>query len=158
MNLTKIFFPHQLETLRLNPPASFLVKRCTEETELPGLKEKPFKVEKGLIVWIPLLAIQTDPAYFEDPEKFNPDRFAPENGGTKPYKDQSVYFPFGDGPRICLGMRFATCQAKAGIVEIVKNFELSVNSKTQEPLIFNPKEFMLNPIGGLWLNIKPLVN
>lgn len=55
-----------------------------------------------------------------------------------------------------LGMRFATLQIKAAIIEIVRKFRLEVNTKTQEPFVFDPKNFMLMPIGGIWIDLKPL--
>lgn len=55
------------------------------------------------------------------------------------------------------GMRFATLQIKAAIIEIVTNFELSINAKTQEPFIFDPKAILLIPIGGIWIDFKPIV-
>lgn len=44
-----------------------------------------------------------DERFYDEPGKFKPERFSEENGGVKKYKDMGVYFPFGDGPRICLG-------------------------------------------------------
>lgn len=98
-----------------------------------------------------------DPEYYDEPEKFKPERFDPENGGVKEYKDKGVFFPFGDGPRICLGMRFALAQSKAAIVELINNFELSVDPRTQDnPLVIDPNEFLNIEVGGLWLNFKSL--
>lgn len=57
---------------------------------------------------------------------------------------------------LCIGMRFAGVQSKAAVVEIIKNFQVSVNKKTQEPLVFDPLQFVLIPIGGIWLDFKPL--
>ena len=54
-------------------------------------------------------------------------------------------------------MRFALLQSKAALAAIVRNFEISVNEKTQDnPLIIDPKEFLNIKVGGLWLNFKPL--
>ena len=53
-------------------------------------------------------------------------------------------------------MRFALAQTKAALVEIVNSFEISVNKKTQRPLIIDPKEFLNIKVGGLWLDLKPL--
>lgn len=95
--------------------------------------------------------------YYNDPEEFIPERFDQEHGGLKAFIDKGVLLPFGDGPRICLGMRFAKMQAKAAIVELVRNFEISVNEKTQRPLVIDPKEFINVKTGGLWLDFKPIV-
>lgn len=67
-----------------------------------------------------------------------------------------MLLPFGDGPRICLGQRFALMQSKAAIAELVRNFELSVNDKTQRPLLMDPKEFINVKLGGIWLDFKPI--
>uniref|UniRef100_A0A1B0D379 Uncharacterized protein n=1 Tax=Phlebotomus papatasi TaxID=29031 RepID=A0A1B0D379_PHLPP len=91
---------------------------------------------------------------FNNPEEFDPERFSPEKGGTKLYRDKGVFIPFSDGPRACLGQKFALTQVKAGIVDIVKNYELMPNSKTEEPIVIAPGEFTSAPVGGLWLNFK----
>lgn len=47
-------------------------------------------------------------------------------------------------------------QVKTAIIELINNFELSVNSKTQEPYVIDPTNFNLMPTGGMWLNFKPI--
>lgn len=47
-------------------------------------------------------------------------------------------------------------QSKAAIAEILRNFEITVNPKTKEPLVLDPKAFLLLPIGGLWVDFKAL--
>ena len=53
-------------------------------------------------------------------------------------------------------MRFALAQTKAAMVEIVKNFEISINKKTKRPLIIDPKEFLNTKAGGIWVDLKPI--
>lgn len=74
----------------------------------------------------------------------------------KAFKDKGVFLTFGDGPRICLGMRFALMQSKAAIADLVRNFEITVNEKTKRPLILDPKEFINIKVGGIWLDFKPI--
>lgn len=143
------------ETLRIHPIIPVLAKRCTESTVLVGPKDQKIPVSAGTTVVIPYF-VQLDSQYYQEPNKYNPERFSPENGGTKPYRERGVYFPFGEGPRMCLGMRFAIAQVKRGIIEIIDKFEISVNSKTQVPLKYEPKMFMLNPVGGIWLDYKSI--
>ena len=111
--------------------------------------------ENKSVIYIPLLSIHLDPEYYEDPLQFNPDRFSIENGGAKKYKDQGVFFPFGDGPRICVGMRFATAQSKIAIATIVKNFEITVNPKTPSEFIMVPQA-IINTLKGCILDLKAI--
>ena len=53
-------------------------------------------------------------------------------------------------------MRFALAQSKAAIVEIIRNFEISVNQKTQRPLTIDAKQFMNVKTGELWLDFKAI--
>lgn len=97
--------------------------------------------------------------YFHDPEDFIPERFNAEHGGTKVFKEKGVFIPFGDGPRICLGMRFAQIQLKTAVLEIVRNFKITVDPtmKANNELEIDPDELLMNmKTGGLWLNFEAL--
>jgi len=58
-------------------------------------------LEKGQKVVIPIYSMHFDSKYFEDPQKFNPERFSLEERAKRP---NGVYLPFGDGPRSCIGI------------------------------------------------------
>lgn len=102
------------------------------------------------------MSVHRDSEYYPNPEEFNPDRFSPDMGGLKSYKDKGVFLAFSDGPRICLGMRFGTTQSKAAVVEIVKNYSITSSSKTRDKYVIDPKSFLTMPMGGLWINLKKL--
>ena len=127
------------ETLRMHGPATNMTRYCTETVEIDLPKDKKLLIEKGTIVMFPIAMLHNDPEYFPNPKKFDPDRFAPENGGVKAYMERGVFMPFGDGPRICVGSRFAYAQAKIAIAALVKNFEISVNPKSPEEYIAHPQ-------------------
>ena len=96
-----------------------------------------------------------DPEYFPDPEKFDPDRFSPENGGAKAFIDQGVFLPFGTGPRICVGNRFAVSQSKLAIAEIIRTFEISVNPKTPKKFEIHPQALIITVL-GCYLDFKEI--
>lgn len=92
------------ETLRLFPPLATLFKLCTEpvelNNELGGIK---VTLKPQDVVYISAYSFHYDPDYYENPNKFWPERFNEELGGVKKYRDMGVYLPFGDGPRMCPG-------------------------------------------------------
>lgn len=131
-------------------------KVCTEPFELTDYNNQKLTVEKGTPIYIPTHSIQHDEEHYANPDTFDPDRFSAENGGLKKYKDKGVFLAFGDGPRICIGMRYGALQVKVAIVELVRNFVLKPNSKTHERVIFDPENFMLTQLGGLWVDFVPI--
>nr|XP_029718736.1 probable cytochrome P450 28a5 [Aedes albopictus] len=144
------------ESLRLWPPAAFISKKCTEPLEMPLTDSQNVPIGKEICAIINIWSMHRDPEYYDDPLTFNPDRFSPETGGTSPYREKGCFIPFGDGPRQCLGMRFARMQVKRCLYELVKNFEITVNPKTKEPMKLDPKQFLTMPLGGIWLDFEPI--
>lgn len=144
------------EGTRLHPSVTFISRQCNEPIELNYNGQKA-RIEHGINIMIPLYQINRDAEYYNDPEEFIPERFdAAANGGLKAFKDKGVYLTFGDGPRTCLGFKFAQLESKAAIATIIKNFELSVNEKTPRELVIEPIGFLNDKIGGFWLNFKPI--
>ncbi|XP_017130362.2 uncharacterized protein LOC108148033 [Drosophila elegans] len=140
------------ETLRLFSPMLAARKLVTETYEFVNKNGVSVKVHPGDVVIIPANALHYDPQYYEDPQSFKPERFLEINGGAKKYRDQGVYYGFGDGPRICPGMRFALTQLKAAMVEIIRNFDVKVNPKTRKDNRFDDTFFMAALKGGIWLD------
>ncbi|XP_045479784.1 cytochrome P450 6k1-like [Harmonia axyridis] len=126
------------EALRKYPLVQVLVRLVEKEYtfEKTGLK-----VEKGVSVVIPMLALHYDPKYYPDPEKFDPERFR----GEKFRKLDYVYLPFGDGPRKCIGYRFAVMSLKIALAMFIKSFEVLPCTKTEIPLEFNKTSFFISP-------------
>ncbi|CAG4936473.1 unnamed protein product [Colias eurytheme] len=104
------------EAMRLHPPVGFLNRKCVKDTVLPVGN---IKVDKGTRIMMPVFEVQHDEEYFPDPEKFMPERFAPEN---KHNIIDATFMPFGKGNRVCVGTRYATLQTKAGLVHLLRNF------------------------------------
>ncbi|KAH8265555.1 hypothetical protein KR038_010484 [Drosophila bunnanda] len=143
------------ETIRLFPPGFMSNKLCTEDIELPNKDGPNFLVEKGTVVVVPHYLFMTDPDYFPDPQAFQPDRFI-EADAAKKFRERGVLMGFGDGPRVCIGMRFATAQIKSAIVELITKFNVKVNPKTRTDNEFDPTGIITNIRGGIWLDLQKL--
>lgn len=87
---------------------------------------------------------------------FNPERFDEEHGGVKSFRDKCVLLPFGDGPRICLGMKFGILLVKSIIAETVKSLEISVDKQTPKDLEISPSELLNIPSAKIMLNFEPI--
>lgn len=87
------------ETLRLYPILPFLIRVCNERYQL---NEHLF-IEKGTRIIVPVLGLQTDPLYYNNPNEFNPENFSKE---AKAKRHHYTYLPFGEGPRNCIGTNF----------------------------------------------------
>ncbi|KAK9680000.1 Cytochrome P450 [Popillia japonica] len=136
------------ETLRKYPPLPALPRECTKEYKVPNTD---VVIPVGQAVFIPIQGIHYDPEYYPDPEKFDPMRFSDENRSKIP---QFAFLPFGEGPRICLGMRFAFMQGKVGLISIVRNFKITINPKTEIPVKLDPTKFFAGTRGGIWMDLE----
>ncbi|KAM4011979.1 cytochrome P450 3A19-like, partial [Anomaloglossus baeobatrachus] len=102
------------ETLRMYPPAGRLERVSKQTVELNGVT-----IPKGVVCMIPTYALHNDPELWPEPEEFRPERFSKENRENHtPY----TFLPFGDGPRNCIGMRFAMLSMKVAITAILQHF------------------------------------
>lgn len=145
------FFSQQIaETLRKYPVLSVLTRGCVKDYQIPGTN---ITIEKGVELFIPALGLHRDEKYYDEPLKFDPDRFSDESSaGTN--QVTRPYYPFGDGPRNCIGMRLGKMQTQVGLVLMLQKFryELHDGLKNGE-LKFDPTQFLLSPLGGLSLRI-----
>ncbi|XP_057979700.1 cytochrome P450 714C2-like [Malania oleifera] len=109
------------ETLRLYPPAAFIVRKAFQE-----IKCKDIQIPKGMILWIPIAALHHNADIWgPDVYEFKPERFA--NGTTAACKIPQAYMPFGWGSRICLGQHFAMVELKAILSLIISKFQFSLS-------------------------------
>jgi cytochrome P450 len=129
------------ETLRLYPPAGFLSRMATEPDELCGAQVLP-----GDTVTIPVYAVHRHRALWPEPDAFRPDRFADPK--TIP---RYAYLPFGDGPRVCIGARFALQEATIILATLIARFRVTpVPGKTPTPTLI----ITLRPEPGVWQKIE----
>ncbi|XP_023288980.1 cytochrome P450 9e2-like [Orussus abietinus] len=143
------------EALRMYPVAPLLDRVCVKEFELPPASPgmKPVTLYPGSRVWLPISAIQRDPKYYPNPEKFDPERFLGEDKMN--VNNSTVYLPFGLGPRMCIGNRFALLESKVVIFHLLARCNLKPSSKTCIPMEFGVKGFAMLPKTGFWLNLEP---
>nr|ARI68318.1 CYP9A112 [Mythimna separata] len=142
------------ELLRLWPPGVALDRICTKDYNLgkPNEKaEKDFIVRKGTAISMPVYAFHRDPQFFPNPDKFDPERFSEENRHNFP---MLAYMPFGVGPRNCIGSRFALCEMKVIVYQILLRLELSPCEKTTIPAKLSRETMNIRLEGGHWLRFK----
>ncbi|EFN77005.1 cytochrome P450 9e2 [Harpegnathos saltator] len=147
-----------MESLRMYPPFVLIDRKCARDFELPPTltNAKPFIVKKGQDVLIPIYGLHHDPKYFEEPEKFNPDRFVDEQ--KKHIDKTEAFLPFGLGPRKCIAYRFALMQAKLLLFHLLARCDLLPYEKTQIPLKFAKHNVILKTEDKLWLKVEPRKN
>uniref|UniRef100_A0A182V355 Uncharacterized protein n=1 Tax=Anopheles merus TaxID=30066 RepID=A0A182V355_ANOME len=138
------------ESLRKYPPGANLIRQVSQDYRVPGTD---VTFPKGMNVMIPVYAIHHDADNYPDPERYDPDRFAPEAcESRKPYS----FIPFGEGPRICIAARFGMLEARVGLAVLLMHFSFARCSKTNVPLVISSRHAVLTPEGGLWLKVEKL--
>ncbi|EFN89993.1 probable cytochrome P450 6a13 [Harpegnathos saltator] len=136
-----------LETLRKYPPAPLLSRKCEYKYQIPNSK---VELPAGMRVVIPIYGLHHDPNYYPDPATFDPERFTEENKRTRhPY----TYLPFGEGPRNCIGMRFALLQIKMGMISFLKNHRVEICDKSIVPIKFSRRSLVTSSEAGFWLSV-----
>lgn len=108
------------ETLRLYPPAPGVFLR----EALQDVQADPYHLPRGSLVHMPSWVVHHDPEFFPDPFRFDPDRFQPNPVPSRP---DFAYFPFGGGPRICLGQSFALMEMAIVAAVLLRRFRLRMD-------------------------------
>ncbi|KAL7738189.1 hypothetical protein ACLKA6_006527 [Drosophila palustris] len=137
------------ETLRLYTIISYLNRLCLEDYVVPGYPK--YVIKKGMPVIIPACAIHRDEKLYPDPDRFNPDNFTPERVQNR---DSSEFIAFGDGPRNCIGLRFANMNTRIGLAMLVKNFKFSVCDQTPIPMTYCKTSQLMNSASGIFLHVE----
>ena len=136
------------ESQRLCPPAIHVNRECHEDFDLSGIH-----IPAGTEVVIPIYALHHDPDAWEDPEKFDPERF---RGARKDTHHPFQFLPFGGGPRNCIGMRFALLEIKIALVKILSKYKFVRSAKTQVPLMLHAGG-ALSAKGGVLVRVESLL-
>ncbi|XP_054258322.1 probable cytochrome P450 6a13 [Macrosteles quadrilineatus] len=125
------------ETLRKYALVYNLKRVCTKRCSL-NIDGRNVEIEPNTPIIIPFYGVHNDPRYYPDPEVFDPERFADDNADHA-----DVYYPFGNGPRICPGQRFAVAQMKLFVWNIVLKYTIRPTKTTPTKLTFSKNALML---------------
>ena len=115
------------ESLRLFPPAPRTNRECKQTCVVTD----NLIIEEGMDISFPIFLLHCNPEYWPNPDKFDPERFNPNNEQSYP---TFAYLPFGEGPRNCIGKRLALLEAKMTLVAILRDLHFKRNADTEVPL------------------------
>jgi len=131
------------ETLRLYPPAAMLSRTAQAPDTLCGRE-----IRSGDTVMLPIYALHRNHLLWENPDAFDPDRFAKSNK-VNPF----AYLPFGAGPRVCIGSGFAIQETVIVLATLLSRFRFTpVAGRGPKPVMI----LTLRPEGGVWLKAERL--
>lgn len=119
MDLPKLSYTTQVieEGMRLYPPAWVTDRQAAQDDEVKG-----HHVPKGTMVVLAIYALHHDPKFWDDPEVFRPERFAP--AARKQMNSNYSYLPFGGGPRLCIGNSFAMMEMQLVLAHYLRRYRL----------------------------------
>ncbi len=123
------------ESMRLYPPAWITDRENIEDDELLG-----YKIRENTLIGVSFYALHRNPKYWQNPEEFNPERFL----GDQKKKSYHYFYPFGAGPRMCIGLGFAIYEMCLALSYIIKKYKVTSQNKDIQinPLI------TLKPVGA----------
>jgi cytochrome P450 len=107
-----------LESMRLYPPAYLIGREAIATTELGG-----YRLPRGTTVFLSQWVTHRDPRFFDEPERFRPERWGEERIKALP---KFAYYPFGGGPRLCIGSHFAMAEAALILATIGQRFHFTL--------------------------------
>jgi cytochrome P450 len=132
------------ETLRLYPPVAGIVRQAVGADRIG-----PYSIRPGTVVSMSPYVTHRHPAFWDDPERFDPERFRAERAASRP---RFAYFPFSGGPRLCIGNEFALMEGQLLLATIAQRYRLrAVPGHAVEPEV----RLTLRPRGGLPMTLAP---
>jgi cytochrome P450 len=117
------------EALRLYPVAAMIFRRALEDHPVGD-----YVIPKDGIVMLSQYVIHRDPRFYPNPDAFDPDRWAPEVRASRP---RYCYFPFGGGPRVCIGEGFAAMEGVLVLATFAQRWRLQ--ALAEQPVQLDPR-------------------
>lgn len=144
-DLPKLKYARQIlsESMRLFPPAWAIGRRATAAVEIGE-----YKIRKGTVVLMSPAVTHRDPRWYPEPDRFDPDRWLP---GSDELRPRFAYYPFGGGPRTCIGEQFAWMEMILLLVSIAQRWTLTL---APDAIVELDPVITLRPKAGLWMNLK----
>jgi cytochrome P450 len=133
------------EVLRLYPPVWIVSRRAIEDDVICG-----HAIPAGSVVALSPYSTHRHPRYWDEPEQFRPKRFMPRQAGER---HGFAYFPFGGGPRLCIGGAFAMMEAKMVVAAVAQRYRLELVGQSS---IYPHALVTLRPEGGLRMKLRPV--
>lgn len=133
------------EVIRLYPPAWAIGRSATQSFELAG-----YRIPAGATCITSSYVTQHDERFFEDPERFDPDRWQPERRADL---HRFAYFPFGGGARVCIGKHFARMEGVLVLATLAQRWRLRLEPGQQVQPV--PLINTLRAKGGLKMIVEP---
>jgi len=131
------------ETLRLYPAAPMVGRQAKRDTDICG-----HPVKKGDVALLAFYALHRHETLWEDPDAFDPDRWSEARRPT----DRFRFLPFGGGPRVCIGSRFATMEAAIVLAALVRKLRFA---PTEDMDVYPVMTVTLHPRGPMTLALEP---
>lgn len=146
-DLSKLTFLNAVirESLRMYPPAIGVFLRMATEDVTIG----KYCVPKGSLISLSSLVTQRDPRWFPEPDTFDPDRFLPPRVDEIPHH---AWFPFGAGPRVCIGQNFAMAEMMLITARLLQHLKVSYAPGQSDPVPIVTAA--LRPRDPLWLRFE----
>ncbi|XP_058443127.1 cytochrome P450 4c3-like [Malaya genurostris] len=132
------------EALRLYPSIPIIARRLTE-----SVRVDEYTIPASANAIIVLYQLHRDPEMFTNPEKFDPDRFLPENVKSR---HQYAYIPFSGGPRNCIGQKFGLLEEKSVFTTILRKYRIVSLDRREDLTLYG--ELVLKSKNGLKINIS----
>lgn len=127
------------EAIRMQPPVPFMMRRTVRDVQLG-----PYALPKNLTVAPVSLITHYLPEWWTEPERFDPLRFSPDRAEHKQHP--GLYYPFGGGAHMCLGVHLASMQAKAFLYQFLRRYQVNLRGRRATRFQVVP---IPHPVGGL---------
>jgi cytochrome P450 len=132
-----------MESMRLYPPAYLIGRESATDVEVGG-----YRLRRGTTIFLAQWVTHRDPKYWDEPKRFLPQRWGSERVRTMP---KFAYFPFGGGPRVCIGNHFAMLESMLVLATIGQRFRFTLQP---EPRVKLDPKITLSPMPGIPVVLK----